>query len=93
MCKVTETYIKILDWIDRKPTTFMMLAGFVFGSIAVYFIGGLYDKNNKLLIDCMEKQSIAQIETAQAIKELSLRHAETNTRLSSLEYEIRRSKP
>lgn len=85
MCKPYEAYLRVLDWIDKRPITFTMLAGFIAGALAVWYFGSISERQNSQIIAIMEKQTAVQIETAKALQELSIRQAETNSRLAALE--------
>lgn len=85
MCTPSEAYFRLLDWIDKHRITFMILSGFFAGGLAVWYVGSLTERQNAQIIAIMEKQTIVQLETAKALQELSIRQAEANVRLSSVE--------
>ena len=57
----------------------------VMGFVVAWYVGNLYENNNKMLVSIMEKQAAAQMETAKALQEMAVRQAETNSRLADIE--------
>ncbi len=81
MCTPKEAYFRALEWVDKHRVTFTMVMGFV----VAWYVGNLYENNNKMLVSIMEKQAAAQMETAKALQEMAVRQAETNSRLADIE--------
>ncbi|WPX39455.1 hypothetical protein QET93_007880 [Akkermansia sp. N21116] len=81
MCTQKEAYFRALEWVDKHRVTITMVMGFV----VAWYVGNLYENNNKMLVSIMEKQAAAQMETAKALQEMAVRQAETNSRLADIE--------
>lgn len=82
MCKAVDWYIKVMDWIDRHPTTACMIAGF----LVAFWMSEKFDAWNDKLLIIMHEQTSVQVETGRAIGVMS-------ARLDSLERKLERDRP